>query len=576
MNPRDILSALLILLTPAAVLADGFDWGEDCSDGNGSFSQYIAEEAIIRVGEIPAGKRNVYVELRSPADVDVQLVDLSTGTVVVGWPSGILNGPTTAETSFGGNTIRYSGYNGLNGDLGYEVIEISGDLGRSFELRAFGYAAGNAEVSYSWEAPTNCEDGGSGSFNQAIAQNQITLVGTIPAGKANVLVELESLNGRDIDVQLYHGDVKLVVWDPSNNHGFLHGPGQETTNYRGMSITYSGYNGRSGNPGLEFIRIDGTTRVPLTVKVFGYQAGTAEVRYSWGSTDDGESAVSQRPIPPPTFASANSRVVAIGDLHGDYNAARRVMRLIGATNHYDQWIGGDLVVVQVGDQTDRGDGERAIIDMFERLADEAHAAGGAVYVLNGNHEVMNVEEDFRYVTPGGWTEFQDIPLTNAPDRIWDYPSYKRGRVAAFLPGGPYASILGEHNTVIVVNDTLFVHGGVHLSHVNAGLENINAAIQQWMKGYRAKPSVLSGDESPIWSRKFSRDTGRSDCLYLEQVLDAVGVSRMVVAHTVQPDGITSACNGQVWRVDVGMSAHYGGQEAGLEILGDYVQPIELD
>ena len=189
---------------------------------------------------------------------------------------------------------------------------------------------------------------------------------------------------------------------------------------------------------------------------------------------------------------------------------------------------------------------------------------------------MNVEEDFRYVTPGGWTEFEDIPLTNAPDRIWDYPSYKRGRVAAFLPGGPYASILGEHNTVIVVNDTLFVHGGVHLSHVNAGLENINAAIQQWMKGYRAKPSVLSGDESPIWSRKFSRDTGRSDCIYLEQVLDAVGVSRMVVAHTVQPDGITSACNGQVWRVDVGMSAHYGGQEAGLEILGDYVQPIELD
>ena len=52
--------------------ADGFDWGDDCSDGNGSFSQYIAE-AIIRVGEIPAGKRNVYVELRSPADVDVQL-----------------------------------------------------------------------------------------------------------------------------------------------------------------------------------------------------------------------------------------------------------------------------------------------------------------------------------------------------------------------------------------------------------------------------------------------------------------------------------------------------------------------
>ena len=60
------------------------------------------------------------------------------------------------------------------------------------------------------------------------------------------------------------------------------------------------------------------------------------------------------------------------------------------------------------------------------------------------------------------------------------------------------------------------------------------------------------------------------------VLDAVGVSRMVVAHTVQPQGINSACNGQVWRVDVGMSAHYGGSAAGLEIVGDYVTPIEID
>ncbi len=61
---------------------------------------------------------------------------------------------------------------------------------------------------------------------------------------------------------------------------------------------------------------------------------------------------------------------------------------------------------------------------------------------------------------------------------------------------------------------------------------------------------------------------------LESVLDAVGVSRMVVAHTVQSQGINSACNGQVWRVDVGMSAHYGGQAAGIEIVGDFVTIID--
>jgi hypothetical protein len=248
---------------------------------------------------------------------------------------------------------------------------------------------------------------------------------------------------------------------------------------------------------------------------------------------------------------------------------------VGAINSQNQWIGGNLVVVQVGDQLDRGDGERAILDLLERLADEAHAAGGALYALNGNHEVMNVDEDFRYVTSGGWSAFSDISLSGAGSSVWNYPANQRGRVAAFLPGGPYARILGEHNTAMVVGDTLFVHGGIHPQHVQYGLETLNSAVQQWMKGYRSKPSILGGDSSPIWSRAYSQGTTSSGCSTLEAVLDAVGVSRMVVAHTVQSQGINSACNGQVWRIDVGMSAHYGGDEAGLEILGDYVTPIEL-
>ena len=44
MNPRDILSALLILLTPMPALADGFDWGDDCSDGNGSFPSTLPKK----------------------------------------------------------------------------------------------------------------------------------------------------------------------------------------------------------------------------------------------------------------------------------------------------------------------------------------------------------------------------------------------------------------------------------------------------------------------------------------------------------------------------------------------------
>src|SRR5688500_6932282 len=65
------------------------------------------------------------------------------------------------------------------------------------------------------------------------------------------------------------------------------------------------------------------------------------------------------------FAPA-ARVIAIGDLHGDLAATRRALRLAGAIDEHDRWIGGDLVVVQTGDQLDRGDDEQAIVDLLGR------------------------------------------------------------------------------------------------------------------------------------------------------------------------------------------------------------------
>src|SRR5688572_25363601 len=83
---------------------------------------------------------------------------------------------------------------------------------------------------------------------------------------------------------------------------------------------------------------------------------------------------------------APARVVAIGDLHGDLATTRKVLRIAGAIDASDKWIGGALVVVQTGDQIDRGDDDRAILDLFERLAVDAKQAGGEVISLVGNHE----------------------------------------------------------------------------------------------------------------------------------------------------------------------------------------------
>ena len=283
-----------------------------------------------------------------------------------------------------------------------------------------------------------------------------------------------------------------------------------------------------------------------------------------------------RPVPPPTYQDIEPgrRVIAIGDVHGDRTAAQRALRLAGVIDADDNWSGSQDMVVQVGDQLDRGDDEREILVWFAQLADQAFAAGGGFYALNGNHETMNVSLDFRYVTPRGYSDFADVPVPSDPE-FDELPPEERGRTAAFRPGGPFAMMLAEQNTVIVLGRTVFVHGGVLPQHFDKGLRTLNAEVQAWMRGERGKPAAVRGDESLVWSRHFSRDTGPEQCALLAESLDLAGADRMVVAHTVQSGGINSVCGEQVWRVDVGLAEHYGGSTEVLEIQDDVVRILRV-
>ena len=208
--------------------------------------------------------------------------------------------------------------------------------------------------------------------------------------------------------------------------------------------------------------------------------------------------------------------------------------------------------------------------------DEARAAGGAFHVLNGNHELMNAAGDLRYVTPGGFADFARVPdLPVADPRFAGVAPVVRPRMAAFAPGGPYARMLAERPTVLVVGDTVFAHGGVLPKHVSYGLEKINEEVQRWLLGESgdAPPAIVASDDSPVWTRDYSMEPDAGDCATLERALAAIPAKRMVVGHTVQERGIQSACDGKVWLVDVGMAKHYGGSPAVLEIVGDQVRPL---
>jgi hypothetical protein len=279
-----------------------------------------------------------------------------------------------------------------------------------------------------------------------------------------------------------------------------------------------------------------------------------------------------QPLPPvrelpPTRVAAAPRVVAIGDVHGDLDVTKSLLRTVGAIDASDHWIGGSLVVMQVGDQLDRGDQERGILELFERLDGEASRAGGAFYALIGNHEVMNAQADFRYVTPGGYRDFDGTPEAPELDPVLSrVPERVRSRVAAFAPGGAWARRLAAHNTVMVIGDTVFAHGGLIAAHVDFGLERINRAVRDYLLGtQRQLPAVLEGEESPYWHRAFAMGDDPAACAALGQMLSRAGATRLVIGHTVQQRGINAGCDGRVWRIDVGLSRHYNGPVQALEL-----------
>jgi hypothetical protein len=262
-----------------------------------------------------------------------------------------------------------------------------------------------------------------------------------------------------------------------------------------------------------------------------------------------------------------ARVVAIGDVHGDLERTRQALQLAGAIDDGDRWIGGTLIVVQTGDVLDRGDGEQAIIDLFERLEGEAAAAGGGLIWLLGNHELMNPAGDFRYVTEGGFADFTQA--SGEPDPA--VPPHAQGRWQVFRPGGRYARILSGQHAVVKVGDVVYSHAGV-LPRWAEAVASADRQARCWLSGAAdadtAAPDLLTSDDSPVWTRAFG---GEVDCGLVEQALAAVGASRMVVGHTVQQAGISSACSGRLWRIDVGLARAYGGPLQVLE-LGAAVDP----
>ncbi len=255
------------------------------------------------------------------------------------------------------------------------------------------------------------------------------------------------------------------------------------------------------------------------------------------------------PAPPVERAPLPARVAAVGDLHADLDNAIAALTLAGATDAQGRWTGGDLTLVQTGDVTDRGPDSKAVIELLQRLQGEAAAAGGRLVPVMGNHEIMNVLGDWRYVSEGDLAAFGG----EAP------------RKAAFALDGPLGRWVLENDAVVQLGDVVFAHGGVSARFAPQGAEGLSKAVKRALVG--GDKDVL-GDEGPLWYRGYLLAEEPLACAELSQALAALGAKRMVVGHTTQKSGkIAARCGGALLGIDTGISDHYGSHLSALQILG---------
>jgi hypothetical protein len=233
-----------------------------------------------------------------------------------------------------------------------------------------------------------------------------------------------------------------------------------------------------------------------------------------------------------------TRIVAIGDLHGSYEKALRILKAAGLIDDDLRWSGGEEHLVITGDVLDRGTGGRELMDLLRRLQGESQAAGGYVHMLLGNHEAMNLMRDLRYVNPVAFQSFASEE--KKPDRRAALKSYLASRpknanreVAtnefekkyppgyfarqqSLNPDGEYGEWLLGLPAIVKVNDVIYMHGGLTEEIAEVGVDETNRLVQSDLRRHMESRGVLEkkGIVEPwmeyvdiLWVRQQGKEQG---------------------------------------------------------------------
>jgi hypothetical protein len=341
-----------------------------------------------------------------------------------------------------------------------------------------------------------------------------------------------------------------------------------------------------------------------------------------------------------SVVAAGERIVAVGDIHGNYDGFVTILQQAGLVDDDTHWIAGKTTLVQTGDVFDRGLEVFEVLDLLMRLEQEAAAAGGQVISLLGNHEGMNLVGFFRDVNPDLYATLVDKKSEKRRKAAFkDFKRYWRDRAKALLgaevaeipdevkeqwmaaipPGwleykellGPdsrYGGWLRKRKVAVVIDDVLFIHGGIGPELAGVSVDEINAEIASELEIYdrlreemikeRLVPTTAElaslmnvyqemdppdsayaeladaenwfvySEGGPLWFRGAARWDEETKTEEMVGLIEGVGAERMACGHTPQVEGhIEVRFGGRVFLIDTGMlsSFYTGGRPSALVI-----------
>jgi hypothetical protein len=340
----------------------------------------------------------------------------------------------------------------------------------------------------------------------------------------------------------------------------------------------------------------------LFLAFFSVLSPAADIPYAWTGVD---------------------RVVSVADLHGDYDRFVFILTSpqVGVLDEDLHWVAGKTHLVQLGDIMDRGPDAKKIFDLLIRLEEEAGVVGGMVHVLLGNHEEMNITGislDYPgYVSAPQFVDFlpDEFRKAREADYLKSLPPEERKRVEqegldlrtdpnlyafwrkillskdagtrkAYVRGfnDAYGDWLIKKNTVIKINDVIYVHGGVSEAFSKWPLREINTVMRTELEFFQGrmrnpqqyrrpfKPKIIYNPDGPLWYRGLAENK-KSAQAEIERTLANLSARAMVIGHNYfSYNGGSSPVVGKdnvarfqdkLWVMDTGISGSYGGVPSAL-------------